>query len=318
MNSIVQLIINIIKPPARVSVILLTTLVFVTACAVSAPEKLPILQKSFQVDGLTMHYTESQGKGQSIVFIHGNSSSSSAFQKQFQGWLGEKYHLVAFDLPGHGQSDRATQLSDYSLPGYAKNLEQLVKVLQLEDAVFVGWSLGGHILLEAVNSLPHASGFVIFGTPPLAVPPDLASAFLPALSSGVGFKASITNAEATQFANDFFVPNSKVDTQAFIADILATDGNARAGLAASLSPDYPYRKSVDEVEVVARMSKPLAIFQGAEEQLINPVYFENLAIPTLWRGKVQLIPYSGHTPQWEQPEVFDSLLDNFISDLSDN
>ncbi|MCP4274235.1 MAG: alpha/beta hydrolase [Gammaproteobacteria bacterium] len=318
MNSIFQFIIKIIVPPAKVSVILLTILVILSACAVSPPPELPLLQKSFQLDGLTIHYTESQGKGQSVVFVHGNSSSSSTFQKQFQGWLGQKYHLVAFDLPGHGQSDRVTQLSDYSLPGYAKKLEQLVKNLQLEDAVFVGWSLGGHIVLEAVDSLPDASGFVIFGTPPLAVPPNLAAAFLPALSSGAGFKASITEAEATQFANDFFAPDSKVDTQPFIAEILATDGNARAGLAASLSPDYPYRKAMDEVEVVARMSKPLAIFHGTEEQLINPVYFDNLAMPTLWRGQVQLIPGSGHTPQWEQPEVFNSLLDNFISDVSDN
>ncbi len=318
MNSIFQFIIKIITFHGKLSGILLVPFLLLSACAVSNPQELPIQQKSFQADGLTMHYIESQGKGQSVVFVHGNSSSSSTFQKQFQGWLGQKYHLLAFDLPGHGQSDRATQLPDYSLPGYAKKLEQLVKHLQLEDAIFVGWSLGGHIVLEAVNSLPDASGFVIFGTPPLAIPPNLATAFLPALSSGVGFKASITEAEATQFAKDFFAPNSKVDTQPFVAEILATDGNARAGLAASMSPDYPYRKAMDEVEVVARMSKPLAIFQGAEEQLINPVYFDHLDLPTLWRGKVQLIPNSGHTPQWEQPGVFNSLLDNFISDVSDN
>jgi len=52
--------------------------------------------------------------------------------------------------------------------------------------VIVGWSLGGHIALEAASALPDAAGFVIFGTPPVSGPADMPEAFLPnpALETG--------------------------------------------------------------------------------------------------------------------------------------
>jgi len=272
-------------------------------------------EKNVQVDGISINYIESKSKGKPVILVHGNSSSSSVFKKQFNSWFGKKYHLVALDLPGHGKSSKAPQLSDYSLPGYAKKLVQLAEHLDMENAIFVGWSLGGHIVLESVKLLPEASGFVIFGTPPLTIPPDMAAAFLPAPSFGIGFKADINPEEARLFANDFFVPGAGVDLKPFVDDILATDGNARAGLAASISPNYPYDMAMDEVNVVATMQKPLAIFQGEQEQLINPLYFQTLKIPTLWRGKVQIIATSGHTPHWEQPKLFNLMLDAFISEV---
>lgn len=65
------------------------------------------------------------------------------------------------------------------------------------------------------------------------------------------------------------------------ADILATDGTARSGLGASLAGP-----TADEVEIVRGLDKPLAIIQGAGEQLVNPVYLQKLRAPTLWRGAV--------------------------------
>jgi pimeloyl-ACP methyl ester carboxylesterase len=35
----------------------------------------------------------------------------------------------------------------------------------------------------------------------------------------------------------------------------------------------------------------------------------------LWRQAVQVIDKSGHTPQWEQPEAFAKLLDEFASGI---
>ena len=94
------------------------------------------------------------------------------------GPLGERFRLVAVDLPGHGASDDARDRSAYSLPGHARAVRAVVDALQLGDAVFVGWSLGGHVALEMAPELRQARGFVIFGTPPLAFPPAR-EAFLP-------------------------------------------------------------------------------------------------------------------------------------------
>ena len=121
------------------------------------------------------------------MLIHGNSSSSRVFSHQLDGPLGERFRLVAVDLPGHGASDDARDPSAYSLPGHARAVRAVVDALQLGGGVFVGWSLGGHVALEMAPELTDARGFMIFGTPPLAFRADMSKAFLPNPAMGFTF-----------------------------------------------------------------------------------------------------------------------------------
>ena len=109
----------------------------------------------------------------------------------------------------------------------------------------------------------------------------------------------------------FFAPGVSVSQTPFITDVLRTDGRARVGLAASLQQSG-YR---DEVEIVTNLSIPLAILHGKKEQLVNGTYFSKLTIPTLWQNKVQVIVDAGHVPHWEQPDIFNMLLEQFIMSL---
>lgn len=254
---------------------------------------------------------ESSGTGRTIVFIHGNSASSAAFARQMEGALGAKYRLIAFDLPGHGASDNAVDPAIYCMPGYARVLTDVVKQLGVQDAVFVGWSLGGHIVLEAAPDLPQAKGFVIFGTPPLAFPPAMEKAFLPNPAMAYTFQRDLSEEQARGYVAVAFRPGVTDLPQAMIADVLRTDGRARGQLAASIAPNG-FR---DEVEIVANLKQPLAVLHGAQEQLINGAYFDSLKMPTLWRGKVQVIDGAGHLPQWEQAEKFNALIDAFVGDM---
>jgi len=49
--------------------------------------------------------------------------------------------------------------------------------------------------------------------------------------------------------------------------------------------------------------------------LVSLSYLQQLTIPALWRGRVQLIPAAGHAPHWETPSEFASLLEQFIAEL---
>jgi len=49
-------------------------------------------------------FHESEGEGQVVLLIHGNSLSAKSFSKQIDSPLGKKFHLIAVDLPGHGDS----------------------------------------------------------------------------------------------------------------------------------------------------------------------------------------------------------------------
>jgi len=253
---------------------------------------------------------QSDGEGAPIVFIHGNSSSSRAFERQLEGPLGAKCRLVAFDLQGFGDSERAADETAYLLSGQARTLVALAQGLGLTEAVFVGWSLGGHILLEAAPDLSRARGFGIYGTPPIGFPPDMDKAFLPNPAMGLGFTPELTRDQAHTYVDTFFAPGFLDIADFFVEDVLKADPRARTQIYASLDPSL----TRDEIGVCAELTQPLAILHGGHDRLINGAYFADLALPTLWRGAVQPLPDAGHAPQWEKPRGFEALIDAFASD----
>jgi pimeloyl-ACP methyl ester carboxylesterase len=263
------------------------------------------------VGGQGIAFARSAGSGRPVVFVHGNSSSSRTWRAVLDGPFGERYRCLALDLPGHGDSAPASDPAVYSLPGYANVLAGFLRAQEVPDAVVVGWSLGGHIAIEAAPALPDAAGFMVFGTPPVAEAAQLAEAFLPNPAMNVGFTAEVTPEQAREYAASFTAPGSSLDLDGFVADILRTDGAARAGLAASIGAG----NTVDEVGIAGSMGRPLGMLQGEGEQLVSLDYLRKLSIPTLWRGAVQIVPGAGHAPHEEVPELFAGLLEEFVADL---
>jgi pimeloyl-ACP methyl ester carboxylesterase len=267
--------------------------------------------RTLDFDGQPVVVTESEGTGPAVLLLHGNSSSGRSFQRQLQSELGSRYRLVAIDLPGFGGSQPVADPERVlGLQGWAAVVRGVVEALALDPLVLVGWSLGGHIALEAIGDLPGARGVLIFGTPPIAFPPAMEQAFLPHPAMAATFKEQLGDEEMEAYVASFFAPGVAEPPALFLEEIRRSDGRARAAVAASIRPEG-YK---DEVAVVAGLSIPLAVLQGAEEQLVNGDYFASLSMPTLWRGAVQLIPGAGHAPHWEQPEQFNALLDAFIAD----
>jgi dienelactone hydrolase len=90
--------------------------------------------------------------------------------------------------------------------------------------VIVGWSLGGHIALEAAPAPPQAAGYVIFGAPPVASAAQMGEAFLPNPAMSVGFTAAVEPEQARAYAASFTAPGSALSLDEFTADIVHTDG----------------------------------------------------------------------------------------------
>lgn len=268
--------------------------------------------RQIQVGDLAITVHESQGTGPSALFIHGNSANGLAFKEQLEGPLGQKYKIVALDLPGHGTSSRATRPEEtYHMPGYAKVVAGVAEQLGITDAVLVGWSLGGHIALEAAKFLPQSRGMVIWGTPPVGIPPAMDMAFLPNPAMGAAFADELTPEQIAAFGEACLRPGGTPDADFFEA-FAQTHGLARATMGGSImSGNYE-----DEVKIVKNLDKPLAILQGENEQLVNLDYLKNLQAPTLWRGEVQVIPNAGHSPHVEAPAAFDTLVGAFLEDTS--
>ena len=85
-------------------------------------------------------YRVSGGNGPTVVFIHGNSSSSST---------------------------------------WAPQLDRELRPRHCRRRALIGWSLGGHIALEALTIMDDLRGVAVFGTPPVGIPPRMEDAFHP-------------------------------------------------------------------------------------------------------------------------------------------
>jgi pimeloyl-ACP methyl ester carboxylesterase len=169
------------------------------------------------VDGQQIAFLQSEGDGRAVVFVHGNSSSARTWLPVLTGPFGRRFRCLAFDLPGHGQSAAAADHSAYSLPGYAAVLAGFTQACGAAGAVIVGWSLGGHIALEAAPAMPAAAGYVIFGTPPVACAAQMADAFLPNPAMNVGFTADVSPELARVYAASFTTAGSVLRLDEFTA-----------------------------------------------------------------------------------------------------
>src|SRR5262249_42250868 len=117
--------------------------------------------------------------GLPVLLIHGNSLSREVFRKQLDGALSRKHRLVAFDLPGHGQSGDALDASrTYTRPGLASAVIEMLSLLGISEVAVVGWSLGGHIALEMASKYFGIKGLFISGAPPVSRY-NMAEGFIP-------------------------------------------------------------------------------------------------------------------------------------------
>lgn len=91
-----------------------------------------------------------EGKGEVLLLIHGNMSSSMHFLPLFSRLKG--YRLIAPDLRGFGDSTYNSQFS--SLKELADDVKSFADALKIPAAHVVGWSTGGGIALELAAKYP--------------------------------------------------------------------------------------------------------------------------------------------------------------------
>jgi len=102
---------------------------------------------------------EITGSGEPLVLLHGMGSSSNSW-KMIRPALQERFQVITFDLPGHGNTafDPDQPMDPYSL---ALLIKDQLDELGIERAHFAGNSLGGWIALEIAAAFPERTKSVI-------------------------------------------------------------------------------------------------------------------------------------------------------------
>jgi pimeloyl-ACP methyl ester carboxylesterase len=94
------------------------------------------------------------GSGETVlVFVHGIAGSSATWVPVMERLDHDRYTMIAPDLLGHGES--AKPRGDYSLGAYASGSRDLMVMLGVERATFIGHSLGGGIAMQLAYQFPE-------------------------------------------------------------------------------------------------------------------------------------------------------------------
>ncbi|MCA9963128.1 MAG: alpha/beta fold hydrolase [Anaerolineales bacterium] len=127
-----------------------------------------MIKQSLQIGEDTVVYCESAGRGYPVVLLHGNGGDALTFRPQLEGEFGERFHVIAIDLPGHGGESVAHDLQHKIAPQqHAELVAQTAEKLNVPHAVFYGSSYGGTVAIYTSTQLPQAAGFAFCGTLPI-------------------------------------------------------------------------------------------------------------------------------------------------------
>jgi pimeloyl-ACP methyl ester carboxylesterase len=260
--------------------------------------------------GAALHVREcGNPDGAAIVFVHGWSQCDRCWDRQLEGQLGASLRLVAFDIRGHGMSDKPPDPAGYTDGRlWADDLAAVISGAGLERPVVVAWSYGGFIVADYVRE--HGDGAL----------------------GGIVLAGSALHLKPTTFED--LGPGLLENAQAMClpdlgANIAATRRFLRACTVNPLDPDLwesalcwnmvvPAQirgaliaREIDSDDVLAALSVPVLVIHGLEDSIV---------LPSMARHVVEHCPTAvaswydgiGHMPFVEAQERFDQELTAFV------
>jgi pimeloyl-ACP methyl ester carboxylesterase len=102
----------------------------------------------FDYNGHRISYDEYGAGERPLILVHGLLMNRRMFDRLGPAMAERGNRVIAVDLLGHGDSDRPTEMSQYSMTFFARQIEALLDHLDLDNAVIGGTSLGANVTLE--------------------------------------------------------------------------------------------------------------------------------------------------------------------------
>src|SRR5882757_6290091 len=108
----------------------------------------------YQSQGLRLHFTDwGNASAPPLILIHGSLDHSRSWDFLAQA-LRHRFHVIAPDLRGHGESDWAIG-SSYTQADHVYDLTGLVKAAGFENVAIVSHSMGGMVALTYAGAFPE-------------------------------------------------------------------------------------------------------------------------------------------------------------------
>jgi pimeloyl-ACP methyl ester carboxylesterase len=270
-------------------------------------------------DGAQLSYFDT-GTGMPVVFLHPTPLDNDYWRPMLDELSDAlPVRAVVPDLRGHGSSelgaslpagafDRVPDAPVLSMGRLAADVLALLDALQLREAVFIGCSIGGYVLLELWRQASERMRALVFvcSKPQADAEPALAKRaanITIARQSGVSAlfdgMAQLLIGESTRSHRPAIVAECRsrmtLTVDAFIA--------VQAGLATR----------PDSMPAVASMKKPVLAIAGGEDTAVSVSDMEAFC-GSPGGCEIHVIPDAGHFAAYEKPHKVAMLLSEWLHD----
>jgi non-heme chloroperoxidase len=243
-------------------------------------------------DGTRIYYND-WGTGQPVVFSHGWPLSADAFEDQMFFLAQNGYRCIAHDRRGHGRSSQPWQGND--LDTYADDLAELVKHLDLKEAIHVGHSTGGGEVARYIgrHGTKRVAKAVLIG----AIPPVMVKS--PANPGGTpmevfdGLRAGV-QADRSQLFKDLSLPFYGYNRPGAKVSEGVRDSFWMQGMLCGFPAAYFCIKAFSETDLTEDLKKidvPTLILHGDDDQIV-PIADSALLSAKIVKG-AKLVVYKG-------------------------
>lgn len=247
------------------------------------------------VKGATIHF-ETAGQGFPLVLLHGIGSNCRSWRRQLEA-LSSHFRVIAWDAPGYGlSSDPPHALTKPSMDFYADCLRGLIDHLNLKEVFLLGHSTGGVIAQEFYRANPECVRRLILADTRCLGSESVLEQRLKAVRSMT--PAELAAERAPKLLSRRASPDLVDEVRSIMSEIRLA-GYEFAAIALARS---------DTRDVLRALSVPTLLIWGSDDE-ITPMWDD---IPPSVR--LEIIPNAGHLCYIEQPERFNTIVREFLSD----
>ena len=239
-------------------------------------------------DGTQIYYKD-WGTGQPLFFHHGWPLSADDWDAQMMFFLGLGYRVIAHDRRGHGRSTQTVNGND--MDTYAADVAELVKTLDLKNAIHIGHSTGGGEVIRYVTR--HGKGRVTKAVIISAIPPSMLKSEKNPDGVPIEVFDSIrdgTGRHRSQFYQDITIPFYGYNRPGAKISQGIRDNWWRQGMMGGIKAQYDCIKVFSETEFyddLKAVDVPVLVMHSKDDQIAPYLVTGARAIKLLKKGTLK-------------------------------
>ncbi len=262
--------------------------------------------------GLMLHVREwGDAQGPPILFVHGWSQCQLCWSRQVAGALADGFRIVAFDLRGHGASEKPLDAAHYvDAQLWADDVAAVMEQLRLDRPVLVSWSYGGFVVTDYLRAYGEEgiAGLNLVGAAVMLKPTfdHIGPSFLENAADACAPDLTTNIAAIRRFLYGCTArPLSADDWSAALCWNMVVPAEVRGAL---------LTRDIDASDTLSGLSVPVLVTHGRADSVVLPSMAEHVldVCPT---ARASWYEGVGHLPFLEDAARFDGELREFAGSV---